>query len=132
MTIWMVACGRPTIVELAAQIGYTGLPTTDPNELATWFRESAGSGSLERYLSTFEHTVAVMQHTDGIYRVARECAEDLADRRCGLRGEPVGARTERGGRSHARGGRGGGAGRIPLTANGPQPSGASGFGWARC
>jgi adenosine deaminase len=71
---------RPsTIVELAAQIGYTGLPTTDPDELATWFRESAGSGSLERYLSTFEHTVAVMQHPDGIYRVARECAEDLAD-----------------------------------------------------
>jgi adenosine deaminase len=71
---------RPaTVVELADNIGYTGLPTTDPDDLAKWFGEACSSGSLERYLSTFEHTVAVMQHADGIYRVAKECAEDLAD-----------------------------------------------------
>lgn len=46
--------------------------------LGTWFRDSADSGSLERYLETFAHTVGVMQHKDAIVRVARECAEDLA------------------------------------------------------
>ncbi len=70
---------RPsTIVELSEQIGYTGLPTYDPDALGTWFREAADSGSLVRYLETFAHTVAVMQTADGIARVARECAEDLA------------------------------------------------------
>ena len=53
---------RPsTVVELAAQTGYTGLPTTDPVELGAWFRDAADSGSLERYLETFAHTVGVMQ-----------------------------------------------------------------------
>jgi adenosine deaminase len=71
---------RPsTIVELADEIGYDGLPTTDPVALGQWFRESADSGSLERYLETFAHTIAVMQTPEGIFRVAKECAEDLAD-----------------------------------------------------
>jgi adenosine deaminase len=70
---------RPeTIVELADRIGYRALPTTDVDQLAAWFRESADSGSLERYLETFAHTVAVMQTADGLARVARECVEDLA------------------------------------------------------
>ncbi|MFW6204787.1 MAG: adenosine deaminase [Actinomycetota bacterium] len=69
---------RPsTIVDLAAAVGHE-LPATDPDELATWFVESAGSGSLERYLETFHHTVAVMQTREAIVRVAAECAEDLA------------------------------------------------------
>ncbi len=69
---------RPsTVVELAAASGHE-LPTTDPEELATWFVESAGSGSLERYLETFRHTVGVMQNREAIVRVAAECAEDLA------------------------------------------------------
>ena len=69
---------RPsTIVDLAAEIGHP-LPAGDADGLARWFRESAGSGSLERYLETFVHTVAVMQHSDAIRRVARECVEDLA------------------------------------------------------
>jgi len=71
---------RPaTIVELAAAVGYDALPTTDPDALGTWFREAADSGSLERYLETFDHTVAVMQTREGLFRVAAECAEDLAD-----------------------------------------------------
>jgi adenosine deaminase len=71
---------RPeTVVELSEQIGYRGLPTYDAAELGVWFREAADSGSLVRYLETFAHTVAVMQTPDGIARVARECAEDLAD-----------------------------------------------------
>ncbi|OPC81299.1 adenosine deaminase [Embleya scabrispora] len=70
---------RPaTIIELAAAVGYDRLPTTDPDALGTWFREAADSGSLERYLETFDHTVAVMQTREGLFRVAAECAEDLA------------------------------------------------------
>jgi adenosine deaminase len=71
---------RPlTIIELAEQIGYTGLPSTDPDKLGQWFREAADSGSLERYLETFAHTVAVMQTEHGLTRVAREAALDLAE-----------------------------------------------------
>jgi adenosine deaminase len=70
---------RPaTIIELAAQVGHT-LPTTDPVALGEWFRESADSGSLVRYLETFDHTVAVMQTKEGLFRVAKEFVEDLAD-----------------------------------------------------
>ncbi|PZG96783.1 adenosine deaminase [Streptomyces sp. NTH33] len=70
---------RPaTIVELARDAGYTQLPETDPEKLGLWFREAADSGSLERYLETFSHTVGVMQTRDALVRVARECAEDLA------------------------------------------------------
>jgi adenosine deaminase len=70
---------RPaTIVELARETGYTGLPTYDPQELGRWFREASDSGSLERYLETFAHTTAVMQTRDALVRVAAEAAEDLA------------------------------------------------------
>jgi len=70
---------RPqTIVELAADSGYDALPTPDPIELGRWFVEAASSGSLERYLETFAHTVGVMQTADALHRVAAECAEDLA------------------------------------------------------
>ncbi|MEU9824471.1 adenosine deaminase [Micromonospora chersina] len=69
---------RPaTIVELAADAGHE-LPTTDPDALGRWFAEAANSGSLERYLETFAHTVAVMQTGPALRRVARECALDLA------------------------------------------------------
>lgn len=69
---------RPeTIVELAADVGHD-LPTDAPDELGAWFRDSADSGSLERYLETFVHTVGVMQTVTGLRRVARECVQDLA------------------------------------------------------
>ena len=69
---------RPqTIVDLAADAGHT-LPADDAESLGRWFTESADSGSLVRYLETFDHTVAVMQRADHITRVARECVEDLA------------------------------------------------------
>jgi adenosine deaminase len=69
---------RPaTVVELAAQIDHK-LPTTDPIELGGWFTQAAGSGTLELYLQTFDHTVAVMQTEDGLRRVARESVLDLA------------------------------------------------------
>ncbi len=70
---------RPeTIIELAQAVGYEELPSTDPEELRAWFVEAASSGSLERYLETFAHTVAVTQTADALRRVARECALDLA------------------------------------------------------
>jgi adenosine deaminase len=70
---------RPaTIVELAAEIGHP-LPAEDADGLRSWFEESADSGSLERYLSTFDHTVAVMQSAAHLRRVARECVLDLAE-----------------------------------------------------
>jgi adenosine deaminase len=69
---------RPqTIVELAAGAGHE-LPVGDAEALGRWFTEAADSGSLVRYLETFEHTVAVMQTADNLTRVARECVEDLA------------------------------------------------------
>ncbi|GAA3317853.1 adenosine deaminase [Arthrobacter ramosus] len=70
---------RPaTIIELAEAVGHT-LPSTDPVALRQWFRESADSGSLVRYLETFDHTIAVMQTKEGLARVAKEFVEDLAD-----------------------------------------------------
>jgi adenosine deaminase len=70
---------RPaTIVELAREYGYDGLPTTDPVELAAWMHRGADRKSLELYLETFTHTVGVLQDRDAIVRVAAECAEDLA------------------------------------------------------
>src|SRR5258708_6790632 len=70
---------RPeTIVELAAETGYTGLPTTDVAELARWMAGAAQRGRLELYLEAFQHTVGVMQTRDALIRVAAECAEDLA------------------------------------------------------
>jgi adenosine deaminase len=70
---------RPgTVVDLAREAGYSGLPETDADRLGVWFREAADSGSLERYLETFSHTVGVMQTREALARVAAECAEDLA------------------------------------------------------
>ncbi|MFE1789731.1 adenosine deaminase [Streptomyces sp. NPDC059525] len=71
---------RPgTIIELAAQVGYDKLPESDADKLGVWFRDAADSGSLPRYLETFAHTCAVMQTKEALFRVAAECAEDLAE-----------------------------------------------------
>jgi len=71
---------RPqTIIDLAAAVGYQKLPTAAAGQLRQWFSDAADSGSLVRYLETFEHTVAVMQTPSGLRRVASECAEDLAE-----------------------------------------------------
>ncbi|HME47465.1 adenosine deaminase [Mycobacterium sp.] len=69
---------RPaTVLELAEQIGYHNLPASETDSLAAWFHTAAHSGSLERYLEPFAHTVAVMQTAPALYRVAYECVEDL-------------------------------------------------------
>src|SRR3712207_2860436 len=70
---------RPaTVLELARRTGYEGLPSADAAGLGAWFRDAADSGSLERYLETFAHTVGVMQTPEALRQVAAECAEDLA------------------------------------------------------
>lgn len=69
---------RPsTVLELAREHGYGRLPSEHVDELAQWFATAANHGSLERYLETFAHTVAVMQTESALERVARECVEDL-------------------------------------------------------
>lgn len=69
---------RPsTVIEHCVVNGHA-LPTTDPEELRTWFYEAADSGSLVRYLETFEHTVAAMQTRDQLARVAKEFVLDQA------------------------------------------------------
>ncbi len=68
---------RPaTILELAAECGHE-LPADNEADLEDWFVTNADSGSLERYLETFVHTVGVMQTAPAITRIARECVEDL-------------------------------------------------------
>jgi adenosine deaminase len=70
---------RPaTIVELAGETGYCGLPSSDVAEVARWMEGAAQRGKLELYLEAFQHTVGVMQTRDALIRVAAECAEDLA------------------------------------------------------
>lgn len=70
---------RPqTIVELARESGYAGLPTDDPGQLAEWFHQGANQGSLPEYLLGFAHTIAVMQTEEALERVAYEQAEDLS------------------------------------------------------
>ena len=70
---------RPaTMLELADSCGYADLPRSEPEALGRWFVDAANSGSLERYLETFAHTVSVMQTPEALHRIAAECALDLA------------------------------------------------------
>jgi adenosine deaminase len=70
---------RPqTVIDLAKDAGYAGLPTNDPDALARWFFRGANQGSLSKYLEGFAHTIAVMQSEDALQRVAYEQAEDLS------------------------------------------------------
>ena len=66
-----------TVIELADEIGYASLPTTDVTDLGAWFYQG-DSGSLEAYLAGFEHTIAIMQTADAIERVAYEAGIDVA------------------------------------------------------
>ena len=71
---------RPeTIIEIAEEIGYQNLPTHKPAELADWYQDACDSGSLVRYLETFDHTIAVMQREQDMIRVAKEAVIDLAN-----------------------------------------------------
>jgi adenosine deaminase len=70
---------RPeTVLELARENNYQGLPTSDADELRRWFIVDAPGSDLVRYLEGFAHTIAVMQTRDQLERVAAESAIDLA------------------------------------------------------
>jgi adenosine deaminase len=69
---------RPqTILELADEVGHL-LPADNADDLGRWFAESANSGSLVRYLKTFDQANAVLQTAPSLRRVATEFVEDLA------------------------------------------------------
>ncbi|MDN5899424.1 MAG: adenosine deaminase [Brachybacterium sp.] len=65
-----------------APAGPDGAPpagdAAEARAVADWFHTAADSGSLPEYLSTFEHTVALMQTAPQLRRVAREFVEDMA------------------------------------------------------
>jgi adenosine deaminase len=69
---------RPqTVIDLARESGYGGLPTEDTAELAAWFHRGAQRGSLPEYLEGFAHTTGVMQTKEALERVAYEFMEDM-------------------------------------------------------
>jgi adenosine deaminase len=69
---------RPTtVIELAAELGYQGLPTTDATDLASWFHRGAQRGNLPEYLEGFLHTTSVMQTDEALERIAFEFIEDM-------------------------------------------------------
>ena len=67
---------RPsTVAEIAAAIGHeipAGSSLLEPHLIGTH------SGSLEAYLESFNHTLAVMQRPEDLVRVAQEAVSDLA------------------------------------------------------
>lgn len=66
-----------TVIELAKDMKYSKLPTTDPGELAAWFHRGANKGNLVEFLQGFEHTCAVMQTKEALERIAFETIEDM-------------------------------------------------------
>ena len=74
---------RPsTVIDLADISGYKELPSSNVEQLSEWFHEGANRRDLNLYLETFAHTVGVMQDEYSCHRVAKECAEDLAEDGC--------------------------------------------------
>ncbi len=71
---------RPqTVIDLAKEIKYTKLPTTNAEELNQWFQRGAKRGSLPLYLEGFAHTCGVMQTEEALERVAYEMMEDMCN-----------------------------------------------------
>jgi len=66
-----------TIIELAKDMKYNKLPTSDAGELAEWFHRGANKGNLVEYLQGFEHTCGVMQTKEALTRIAYEMIEDM-------------------------------------------------------
>ena len=70
---------RPqTVIDLADDAGYAGLPSRNVAELTQALTAGAHRGHLNLYLDAFRHTVGVLQTPQALYRVAVEAAEDLA------------------------------------------------------
>ena len=72
---------RPaTIVELADRDRVRRAPDRrSRTSCGAWMTRGASRKDLVLYLETFAHTVGVMQTPEALIRVARECAEDLAN-----------------------------------------------------
>lgn len=69
---------RPqTVIDLAKDIGYKNLPTTDSSKLRKWFHDNAKRGDLPLYLEGFKHTTGVMQTEEAMERVAYEMMADM-------------------------------------------------------
>lgn len=69
---------RPaTIIELARDQKYDGLPSKDAAGLAEWFHQNAQRGNLPEYLEGFQHTTSVMQTAEALERIAYEFIEDM-------------------------------------------------------
>ncbi len=66
-----------TVLDLAAETGYDGLPETDADRLAEWFDQKRAR-SMAHYLKAFEQTIAVMQTAPALERVAYEAVLDHA------------------------------------------------------
>jgi len=66
-----------TIIDLAKEISYKKLPTSNHSELGEWFHRGANKGNLVEYLQGFEHTIAVMQTKQSLERIAYEMMEDM-------------------------------------------------------
>ncbi len=81
---------------------YNGLPAETPDGLAAWFRNAADSGSLELYLETFAHTVAVMQTPSSAPGRARVRGGPEPTTRRGLRGVRFAPETASRGRTEPR------------------------------
>lgn len=68
-----------TVIDLAKEIRYKKLPTTNAADLKKWFQRGALRGSLPLYLEGFTHTIAVMQTSEALERAAYEMMEDMHD-----------------------------------------------------
>ena len=67
-----------TLIELSEQQKYKNLPTTDTEDLLKWIQPKPNM-SLALNLEAWDHTIAVMQDEDSIYRVTIEALEDLSN-----------------------------------------------------
>lgn len=66
-----------TVIELARDIKYDKLPTSDAGELSEWFYRGANKGNLVEFLQGFEHTIAIMKNKEALERVSYEMMEDM-------------------------------------------------------
>ena len=67
-----------TLLDLAKKQNYNNLPSTNKIELLNWI-EPKPNKSLAINLEAWDHTIAVMQDEDSIYRVTMEALEDLSN-----------------------------------------------------
>ena len=67
-----------TLIELAHKQSYSKLPSTNKQQLLEWI-EPKPNKSLAINLEAWDHTIAVMQDSDSIYRVTMEALEDLSN-----------------------------------------------------